>query len=109
MITTMPIAMAYPRPGLLSDVTAELPADLDGHDVDGAAVSWYAVAWAPNAFPNSRIVAPRIEGGQDRQGHVPPVLDGLAPMFSAASRQSLRRPSMAGAMIRTMSGNWKYM
>ena len=32
----------------------------------------------------------------------------LAPMFSAASRQSFFRPSIAGAMIRTMSGNWKY-
>ena len=33
---------------------------------------------------------------------------GLAPMFSAASRHSGRSPSMAGAMISTMSGNWKY-
>ena len=33
----------------------------------------------------------------------------VAPMFSAASRQSRRNPSMAGAMMRTMSGNWKYM
>ena len=29
-------------------------------------------------------------------------------MFSAASRHSFFRPSMAGAMMRTMSGNWKY-
>ena len=31
----------------------------------------------------------------------------VAPMFSAASRHSGFRPSMAGAMISTMSGNWK--
>ena len=31
----------------------------------------------------------------------------LAPAFSDASRHSFFRPSMAGAMIRTMSGSWK--
>ena len=31
----------------------------------------------------------------------------LAPMFSDASRHSCFRPWMAGAMIRTISGNWK--
>ena len=31
----------------------------------------------------------------------------VAPRFSAASRQSRFRPSMAGAMMRIISGSWK--
>ena len=46
---------------------------------------------------------------EDRQRDAAPVLAAcVAPMFSDASRHSCFRPSMAGAMIRTISGNWKY-
>ena len=71
-------------------------------------VSWKAVAWAPKALPKSRIIVPRIEGVRIGRATWRQYWYVLAPMFSAASRQSRRRPSRAGAMIRTMSGNWKY-
>jgi hypothetical protein len=72
-------------------------------------VSWNAVAWAPNEFPNSRIIAPRIAGDRIGSATCRQYWAGVAPMFSAASRHSRRSPSRAGAMISTMSGNWKYM
>ena len=35
-----------------------------------------AVACAPKAFPNSRMIVPRSDGSEDRQGDVAPVLEG---------------------------------
>ena len=70
-------------------------------------VSWYAVAWAPNELPNSRIMQPSSVGKRIGRATRRQYWNGLAPMFSAASRHSGFRPSMAGAMISTMSGNWK--
>jgi hypothetical protein len=72
-------------------------------------VSWKAVACAPNELPNSRIIVPRIEGARIGRATCRQYWAGVAPMFSAASRHSRRNPSSAGAMISTMSGNWKYM
>ena len=70
--------------------------------------SWKAVAWAPKALPKSRMPAPRMDGVRMGRATLRQYWAGVAPRFSAASRHSLRSPSMAGAMTRTMSGNWKY-
>ncbi len=72
-------------------------------------VSWKAVAWAPNELPKSRIIAPRIDGVRIGRATWRQYWNADAPAFSAASRHSRRRPSRAGAMIRIISGNWKYM
>ena len=94
---------------VVEHVAADLAADQDGDDVDRAAAS----AGRPSPARRRRCrtagssrrgaTASGSAGRRSRQywtrrrAHV---LGRLAPV--------LLRPSMAGAMIRTMSGNWKY-
>ena len=109
MITIMPTARAYPRPTLWSTspliwalMTRVTRLHLAGGQLVGRGLGPERVAEEQDHRPQQRR-------GEDRQGDVAPVLAEVAPRFAEASRQSWRRPSMAGAMMRTMSGNWKYM
>src|SRR5947207_9972684 len=72
-------------------------------------VNAYAVAYAEKAFPKSRIVAPRMEGSNTGKPTCSQYWNELAPRLDAASRHSLRKPSIAGAITRIISGIWKYM
>ena len=54
-------------------------------------------------------MVPRIAGNKIGKATYRQYWKVLAPRFSAASTHSRRRPSIAGAMINTMRGNWKYI
>ena len=97
------------EPGVVEDVAADLGADHERDDVERPAGQLEGRRLGAERVAEQQDHRPEDRRRQDRQGDVAPVLDADAPMFSAASRHSRFRPSRAGAMIRTISGNWKYM
>jgi hypothetical protein len=62
MITTMPIAMAYPRPGLWRTSPRIWAPMMMVTRLIVPPVSWNAVAWAPKALPNRRMTVPSSDG-----------------------------------------------
>ena len=96
------------QPDVVEHVAADLVADDERDERDLAAGQLVGGRLGPEGVAEQQDHAAqdrRASGSAGRRAAS--TRRRVAPMFSAASRHSGFRPSMAGAMIRTMSGNWK--
>ncbi len=93
----------------MQHIPTHLGADLDRHQVQSAAGQGVGGGVGAEGVAEEQDHRAQDRRHQDRQGDEPPVLQAEAPQILGRLTPLTLQPVEAGAMISTISGNWKYM